>query len=194
MAVPPLISPDALKVLRRDMRKLRQHLANTSIWQPAGIPAELAVLFAASNSVGLYAPMSGEPDPASISCGPSPKLYARPSLTDDNMLQFREWSPGDAEVPALWGGTQPHPDAPIVVPDLIFVPLTAFDDALNRLGQGGGHYDRYLAAHPSALRVGVAWAGQRVDRLPTQPWDIPLDAIITEQKCHIKELRPCLTR
>lgn len=191
MAVPPLIPPDALKALRRDMRKLRQCLANKHVWLPGTIAPELSALLEASKIVGLYAPMSGEPDPMAITSG---KHYARPSLGNDDTLHFRSWAPGDTDTAAAWGGSQPHHDAPIVVPDLILVPLVAFDDALNRLGQGGGHYDRYLAAHPSALRVGVAWEGQRVDRLPTQPWDIPLDAIITERKCHIKELRPCPTR
>jgi 5-formyltetrahydrofolate cyclo-ligase len=194
MAVPPLMPADALLALRRDMRKLRQQRANTTIWRPAEIPAQLSTLITASSIFGLYAPTAGEPDPELIYCGPRRTISARPAINDDQAMEFRQWKRGDVEIVASWGGSQPAEDAPVVVPDLIFVPLIAFDPALNRLGQGGGHYDRYLAAHPSAVRVGVAWEGQRVDLLPVQPWDVPLDAIITEQNCYIKELRPCLIR
>jgi 5-formyltetrahydrofolate cyclo-ligase len=194
MAVPPLISPDALKALRRDMRKLRQHLANTGLWRQAEITPQLSLLFKARKIIALYTPMSGEPDPAIIQSNAANAAYAKPSLSADDTLAFRAWAQGDPEIPAAWGGTQPGDNAPIVIPDLVFVPLVAFDTALNRLGQGGGHYDRYLASYPAALRVGVAWEGQRIDQLPVQPWDIPLDAVITEQNCYLKEPRPCLIR
>jgi 5-formyltetrahydrofolate cyclo-ligase len=194
MAVPPLISAGALIALRRDMRKLRQHIAKAENWQPAALCAELTELISKSSIIGLYAPMSGEPDPTFIHSGPSPKIFSRPALTDENTLKFRQWTHGDLEMPSPWGGLQPSSSAPVVHPDVIFVPLVAFDGALNRLGQGGGHYDRYLADHDAALRVGVAWEAQRVISLPVQPWDAPLDAVITERNCYTKELRRCLSR
>jgi 5-formyltetrahydrofolate cyclo-ligase len=68
-----------------------------------------------------------------------------------------------------------------VRPDIILTPLLGFDHLLHRLGQGAGHYDRAFAALPGARRIGVAWSVQHVDPLPTDPWDVPLHAVITEQ-------------
>ncbi|AYJ85735.1 5-formyltetrahydrofolate cyclo-ligase [Sphingomonas paeninsulae] len=194
MAVPPLISADALSALRRDMRKLRRHIAKAENWRPASLNDELNELISKSSVIGLYAPMSGEPDPTLVPRGQSPKIFSRPALTDENLLEFRQWTHGDREIPSSWGGFQPATSAPVVHPDVIFVPLVAFDGVLNRLGQGGGHYDRYLADNGTALRIGVAWEAQRVDLLPVRPWDVPLDAVITEQNCYTKELQRCLSR
>jgi 5-formyltetrahydrofolate cyclo-ligase len=68
--------------------------------------------------------------------------------------------------------------------DAILLPLVGFDDAGHRLGAGGGYYDRWLARQrhfPRPLRVGYAYAVQRVALLPHDPWDVRLDAVVTEQ-------------
>lgn len=62
-----------------------------------------------------------------------------------------------------------------------FVPLLAADEEGNRLGYGGGFYDRYFAAHPEVLRVGLAYEGQLCPRLPHTEGDMPLDALVTER-------------
>ena len=67
--------------------------------------------------------------------------------------------------------------------DLVLAPLVAFDDQGNRLGMGGGFYDRHFGNLPQCLRpllVGVAHEVQRADALPAAPWDVPLDGILTE--------------
>jgi len=74
---------------------------------------------------------------------------------------------------------QPSAEAPIVVPDVLFMPLVGFTPTGERLGQGGGFYDRYLAAHPAAIAIGMAWDIQEVDMLPLEPHDMPLAAIVT---------------
>jgi 5-formyltetrahydrofolate cyclo-ligase len=70
------------------------------------------------------------------------------------------------------------------VPDVVLVPLLAFTKQGDRLGYGGGFYDATLAAlkadKPSLRTVGVAYAGQGVKILPTEPTDVPLDHILTE--------------
>lgn len=68
---------------------------------------------------------------------------------------------------------------PDLVPDVVVVPLLAFDRTGNRLGQGGGYYDRWLAASP-ALRVGVAFACQELPEVPVDAHDVPLDLVVTE--------------
>ena len=76
------------------------------------------------------------------------------------------------------------PGAPSVTPDLIITPLIAFDRRGYRLGQGGGFYDRTLAARrkltPAPCAIGLAYAGQQVDRVPTDSYDQRLDGVLTE--------------
>jgi 5-formyltetrahydrofolate cyclo-ligase len=77
---------------------------------------------------------------------------------------------------------QPLLSAEACAPDLILTPLVGFDRALNRLGQGAGYYDRAFAARPDSLRIGIAWSIQECDGLMTDPWDMPLDAVLTEKE------------
>ncbi|BDI60961.1 hypothetical protein MACH05_15210 [Qipengyuania nanhaisediminis] len=81
--------------------------------------------------------------------------------------------------PGPCGIAQPDNDAVDLVPDIVFVPLVGFTPKLDRLGQGGGHYDRWLAAHPGRIAIGLAWDIQLVASLPTEPHDIALDAVVT---------------
>ena len=70
---------------------------------------------------------------------------------------------------------------PMLQPNVVLTPLVAFDDNGNRLGMGGGYYDRYFAAHPAVLRVGIAHECQRAPQLLPQSWDVPLAALVTER-------------
>jgi len=63
---------------------------------------------------------------------------------------------------------------------IALVPLLCADRQGNRLGYGGGYYDRYFAAHPEVLRIGVAYSGQIVPNVPTEKTDVPLDGLLTE--------------
>ena len=95
-------------------------------------------------------------------------------------LDFHEWVPGDALESGPLGIVQPLATAPRMIPDLILAPLVGFDRALNRLGQGGGYYDRTFAALPQARRVGLAWGVQEVPELPVTEHDLPLHGVATE--------------
>ena len=95
---------------------------------------------------------------------------------------FREWiDPFDDEglEPGPYGALQPGADAPEAAPTLAFVPLLAFTPGGGRLGQGGGHYDRWLAANASAVPIGLAWDCQLADALPLEPHDRHLRAVVT---------------
>jgi 5-formyltetrahydrofolate cyclo-ligase len=84
---------------------------------------------------------------------------------------------GDPVEPGPFGFLQPKQRAPVVDPDLIFVPLIAIDAKGTRLGRGKGHYDRALGhlKKSGAKLIGVGWSMQRLDTIiPTDPWDIPL--------------------
>ena len=77
------------------------------------------------------------------------------------------------------GLRQPSGDLPELVPDVLFMPLVGFTARGERLGQGGGFYDRWLAAHPATIAIGMAWDMQEVPELPLEDHDMPLTAIIT---------------
>ena len=100
-------------------------------------------------------------------------------------LTFRRWSPGDPLVDGTFGIAVPSPEAEVMEPVILLVPMLAFDDDGYRLGYGGGFYDRTLARRrargPEALAVGVAFAGQRVERVPRSTEDERLDWIVTEE-------------
>ena len=79
---------------------------------------------------------------------------------------------------------QPAAGAEDAMPDIVFVPLVGFTDAGHRLGQGGGHYDRWLEAHPGRTKVGIAWDVQLVEKLPLDTHDQTLDAVVTPTRMY----------
>ncbi|MFN4019003.1 MAG: 5-formyltetrahydrofolate cyclo-ligase [Erythrobacter sp.] len=83
-----------------------------------------------------------------------------------------------------FGILQPTAQAEPVIPDVLFVPLVGFTADGARLGQGGGHYDRWLAEHPPALAIGLAWDVQLCAALPAEPHDAALDAVITPTRIY----------
>jgi 5-formyltetrahydrofolate cyclo-ligase len=186
-----VVPPTALNALRRKLRDIRQSIPLKQKTNSLRLNSVLANLLAKAPSVGLYHPMGGEPDPWPL-LERYDAVTALPALTPDEPLMiFRRWALGDVLVATAWGGQQPIKAAATVIPKFILVPMLGFDAAFNRIGQGGGHYDRYLAAHPAACRIGIAWEAQRVDRIEPQPWDVPMDAILTETGFYMKDLTRC---
>lgn len=99
-------------------------------------------------------------------------------------LAFRAWRPGEATVAGVWDIPRPADNAPLVEPDVLLVPLLAFDAEGYRLGYGGGFYDRTLArlrAMKPVVAVGVAYSAQEIARAPRGEFDQPVDWILTEQ-------------
>jgi 5-formyltetrahydrofolate cyclo-ligase len=96
-------------------------------------------------------------------------------------LLFRAWAPGDAMDKAVWGIAEPKADKPALEPDIVLVPLLAFDAAGRRLGYGGGYYDRTLRglrARKSIVAVGLAYDEQQVDAVPHLDYDERLDWVL----------------
>lgn len=98
----------------------------------------------------------------------------------EGAMVFRLWSIGDPLEDDAAGCPAPLDLAGEVVPDLVITPLVAFDGQGGRLGQGGGYYDRTFEVLTDATRIGLAFAGQEVERLPKEPHDIGLHGILTE--------------
>ena len=83
-----------------------------------------------------------------------------------------------------FGILQPEADAPAMQPQVLFVPLVGCTAQGARLGQGGGHYDRWLTEHPGTVAIGLAWDCQLVDHLPTEPHDARLTAVVTPTRIY----------
>lgn len=105
----------------------------------------------------------------------------------DRPLLFRQWQPGDELTEAVWGIKEPLPSAEQIAPDIVLVPLLAFDSQGYRLGYGGGFYDRTIAdlkATKQITTIGVAFDEQRVDAVPHLDYDERLDWILTPSGPH----------
>ena len=97
-------------------------------------------------------------------------------------LIFRAWTPGDAMDQGVWGIAEPKPDKPELEPDVLLVPLLAFDRAGWRMGYGGGFYDRTLrglACAQAVIAVGLAYDEQNIDAVPHLDYDERLDWVLT---------------
>ena len=103
-------------------------------------------------------------------------------------LVLREWSPTDTLIKGSFNTREPAKSQPEIRPDVVLLPLLAFTASGMRLGYGGGFYDRTLAKLKSegdVFACGVAYAAQEAAHLPTDEYDSPLDAILTEKEFRV---------
>ena len=193
--------PAAKAELRRSLRKARRdHLAALPSAVRALIlnrpPQPVVAMLADKSVVGLYHPVGAE----APSLGWARWLHenghqiALPWFADrEATMQFRLWSnPWDDALleSSPHGGLQPIADevtADQISPHAVVVPLVGFTADCHRLGQGGGHYDRWLAANPDVLAIGLAWDVQCLDELPQEPHDRALNAIVTPTRIYRSE-------
>jgi 5-formyltetrahydrofolate cyclo-ligase len=111
---------------------------------------------------------------------------ALPAVANPTTMVFRRYRVGDTLIKGGLGTRAPSVSAPVVEPDVILVPVVAFDRMGTRLGHGAGYYDRALSGiHARGRRpplVGLAFSVQEVPRIPHEPHDIRLDWIVTESE------------
>lgn len=135
--------------------------------------------------VGLYAHKGTEVDTATIDTGVRARglRVAYPRIVDgERLLAFHEVAVADL-VPARFGLREPRVDAPVVEVTAIsafVIPGVAFDRAGGRIGWGRGHYDATLAGAPGALRIGLSFECQLVERVPRESHDAFLHYVVTE--------------
>lgn len=191
----PEVRLDAKQALRKIMRQRRRdHVASLPDGLRALIlnrpPAAIAAMAPAGATIGLYHPVAAEAPALGWARWFAEQGHpvALPWFAGrDAAMAFRIWAnPWDEGLlePAPFGGMQPAGDAAEAAPALVVVPLVAFTDRGERLGQGGGHYDRWLAANPQAIAIGLAWDCQQADSLPTEPHDRLLRAVVTPTRIH----------
>jgi 5-formyltetrahydrofolate cyclo-ligase len=100
-------------------------------------------------------------------------------------LIMRAWSFGAPLASGVWGIREPTPDAEEVAPDILLVPLLAFDRRGHRIGYGAGYYDMTVAAlraRKPVVALGIAYAAQEIDAVPVTPRDARLDLVLTERE------------
>ena len=100
-------------------------------------------------------------------------------------LIMRAWGFGEPLAAGVWGIREPPPSASEVAPDLLIVPLLAFDRAGHRIGYGAGYYDLTIAslrAQKAIIAIGLAFAVQEIAAVPATPHDAPLDLVLTERE------------
>ena len=135
--------------------------------------------------LGGYYPYNYELDTLSV----MRKLEAKkfnillPKIKTNSQMNFFKWSTSDPLITNIFGIPEPI-SKKIMYPDIILVPLVAFDNNLNRIGYGGGFYDRYISKikkNKNVLTIGLAFSFQKVKRIPINKHDIKLDYILTEK-------------
>ena len=136
-------------------------------------------------SIGGYFPVNYEVDDLEILKEFAKKNYqiSLPVIKKNFNMDFYEWSFDDPLKINQYGIPEPN-SKKLIYPDLILVPLVAFDNNLNRLGYGGGYYDRVikkLSKKKEILKIGLAFSIQKINNVPVTRYDKKLDYIITDK-------------
>ena len=137
--------------------------------------------------VSGYSPIRNEIDPAPWMrklAEAGARLALPAVLARGKSLAFRAWSPDDRLMLGPLGILEPSPAAAELVPDIMLVPLAAFDAAGHRIGYGAGHYDFTLAHlhRRKTLAIGLAFAAQEIPAVPAAAHDVTLDLVLTENE------------
>jgi 5-formyltetrahydrofolate cyclo-ligase len=189
-----IFSPDdpiALRIaLRKEMRRRRRAVAPLSrrltnrsiVTRLLALPA-----YRRARALALYWPADGEPDVRALArhAWSQGKRVYLPVVGRGGAMRFARWLRGGRLRRNRYGIPEPvgtlRPVAATRL-DLLVMPLVAFDERGHRLGMGGGYYDRALAGrrHLPVL-VGAAFSFQEAPAIPAQPWDVPIDFVITER-------------
>ena len=179
---------DEKQMLRRSATKIRKRLFEQQTQADISLAAHADVLLERFGR-GIYAaylPIRSELSPlpliarlADLSIQTAMPITPAPG----NPLDFRLWATGDILDDGPYDTKQPAASAAVCQPDVILAPMLAFDSACWRLGYGGGFYDRSIGglrqAGHKVVAIGIAFAGQQVEQVPTGLYDMALDAVLT---------------
>jgi 5-formyltetrahydrofolate cyclo-ligase len=188
-----------LEALKADARMTMR--GERGLVEPGDAPLKIIEHFplelARHEPVAGYWPVGGESDgrPLLAALAKAGRKICLPRMeTRNGPARFYAWRAGDALKADAFGVPSPPAIPPELAPRLILTPLLAFDRAGNRLGQGGGHYDRIISLYRAhgAVAVGLAYAEQEMAVVPTGAHDATLDWIVTPKeaiRCRVEGLR-----
>jgi 5-formyltetrahydrofolate cyclo-ligase len=153
------------------------HIADVGVRDIAVMPGEV---------VSGFMPMRSEVDVRPLMAAMAEKggRICVPAILDKTTIEFRELVRGAPLIDMGFGTVGSGPDAAVLDPVLMLMPLAAFDKTGNRIGYGAGYYDRAIerlrAKGINPRLIAIAWDCQEVDAVPAEAHDVPLDAVLTE--------------
>ena len=174
----------AAALARRDALSPEERSHAAQAIAARGLPFGLA----SGMVISGYSPIRSEidPMPLMLTLAAQGARLALPAVTARGQaLVFRAWSPNDRMVLGGLGILEPSPAAAELSPDVMLVPLAAFDRVGHRIGYGAGHYDYtfvHLRRSKPVMGVGVAFAAQEIEAVPALAHDVALDYVLTETR------------
>jgi 5-formyltetrahydrofolate cyclo-ligase len=172
----------AAALTKRDALSNEQRTAAAETLAERGLPFEIMHGMIVSG----YSPIRSEIDPTPLMrtlAAQGVRLALPAIVARGKSLAFRAWSPNDRLMMGPLGILEPSPAAAEVVPDVMLVPLAAFDRLGHRIGYGAGHYD-YTLAHLRKVKaiaaIGLAFVVQEIEAVPALSHDVALDYVLTE--------------
>jgi 5-formyltetrahydrofolate cyclo-ligase len=174
----------AAAVERRAALGVEQRAAAAAMLATRGLPINVAP----GAIVSGYWPIRAELDPLPLMRqleAQGAQLALPVIMGRDQPLTFRAWNADAQLLRGQFGIMEPSPQSPTVLPDIVLVPLAAFDRLGHRIGYGAGHYDRtfeVLQAAKPIIAIGIAFAVQEIDAVPAEPHDVQLDYVLTEAR------------
>jgi 5-formyltetrahydrofolate cyclo-ligase len=166
----------------RDALTIEQRAAAAQAIATRGLPIEITN----GMIVSAYSPIRSEIDPVPLMralAGQGAQLALPAVMARGKSLAFRAWSPNDRLMLGPLGILEPSPAAAEMIPDIMLVPLAAFDRLGHRIGYGAGHYD-FTLAHLRKVKpiaaIGLAFAAQEIETVPALSHDVALDYVLTE--------------
>jgi 5-formyltetrahydrofolate cyclo-ligase len=174
----------ATALAARDALSAEERTAAALAVAARGLPFAIAP----GTIVSGYSPIRSEIDPVPLMralAGLGARLALPAVMARGKSLAFRAWSPHDRLLLGPLGILEPSPAAAELIPDIMLVPLAAFDRAGHRIGYGAGHYD-FTLAHVRKIKpiaaIGVGFAVQEIEAVPALPHDVALDYVLTETR------------
>lgn len=188
--VTPAEPADVKAILRRDLTARRDALPAAERRQAAETIAARAFPLAIAPGVIVsgFMPLKSEINPLPLIrklAGAGAQLALPVVAGKGKPLIMRAWAFGTPLASGVWGIKEPMADAAAVDPDILIVPLLAFDRRGYRLGYGAGYYDMTITGlreKKPVVAVGIAYAAQEVDTVPITPRDARLDLVLTENE------------
>lgn len=184
--------------LRHTLFEKRKQLTTKIVTEASQKAAEQIIalsVFLNAKNIGYYSAKDGELDPIYIAqeARRLKKNLFLPVISDQSKKKmiFYSHTKTTPLIENQWHILEPNVviEKPIEAHqlDIIFVPVLSFDDACNRLGRGAGFYDRYLACLKNTRKptlIGLAYEFQKLDHVPTDDWDVPMDMVVTEKNIY----------
>src|ERR1700680_4139039 len=174
----------AAALAARDALSSEQRAAAAQAAAARGLPFAIV----SGTVVSGYSPIRSEIDPVPLMralAAEGARLALPAVMARGKSLAFRAWSAGDRLMLGPLGILEPSPAATELIPDIMLVPLAAFDRAGHRIGYGAGHYD-YTLAHVRKVKpiaaIGLAFAAQQIEAVPSLRHDVALDFVLTETR------------